>query len=157
MEKPEKRVRRNGRLVKQKKPTSAQNAKTPIHWLVHGQQSPTFFKHPLDKRTALGKEYERTFNSLVNHLGGEDIITEPERALADQCAKYCLLADISWARLMQDGVFDEAGEVNKALESFMATTRSQRDVLRLIGLRRREKPVQDLSSYIEERKDQSSG
>lgn len=153
--KPQKRVRRNGRLVKQKKPKSAANA-TPnvkkVRYVTRTQRN-DFFTDPFDKRTLVGKRYDELQVIFTAHLGND--LTEPERQLVDQVARLSILSDALWAELMDDGVITEEGHLSSAFDGWLRTSRDQRSVLQMIGLRRRPKEVQDLSNYIQTQKEQA--
>ena len=152
-DKPARKVRRildNGRMRKRKNPASKSNATPSTKWIVSGLASKTFMSARIDRRTAMGKCYERLFSALTNHLGGEDNLSEPERLLCDQACKYLLLADISWQHMMEQGIFTEDGTANKALEAFTRCSRNQAEILRTLGIQRRPKEVMDLQDYIRE-------
>jgi len=151
-DKPQKRVQRNGRLVKLKKPTSAQNAKPKtkkVKYVTRNQRN-DFFTDVFDGRTLIGKRYFELQHVFSAHLCHD--LTEPERQLVDQVARLCILSDICWAELMDDGVINDEGQLSPAFDGWLRTSRDQRAVLSLLGLKRREKEVVDLAAYIAKQK-----
>lgn len=104
-------------------------------------------KDPFDGRTLMAKKYKATVAALHNHLGND--LTLPEQAIVDQAARFALLCDISWGELIRGGMFKK-GKLSTAFEAWIKASKEQRAVLQLLGLKRKEKPVQDLSAYIED-------
>lgn len=142
------RVRRNGRLVRLKRPDAAGNARPRKVAIVgHGGASKTLLRDPLDLRTVVGRAYHADKQALCAHLAGDPSL--PEEKLIDQAARLGILADIAWGSIHRDGLFSKQGALSPAFEAFIKATRDQRDVLRLLGIKRRAKPVPTLEQYLQ--------
>lgn len=130
-----------------KRPDNRAIAKTKLYYVTHGGDS-NVLRNPLDGRSPAGKAYKRFCQAMQAHLGGD--LSFPEEKLIDQAARFSLLVDIAWRELLDGGVFKKNGELSTAFEAFFKATRNQREVLNLLGLKRREKEIEDLASYLAE-------
>jgi hypothetical protein len=81
---------------------------------------------------------------------GLDVLTRPLETLCHQAARLKVIGAIAWHRLETEGVF-VGGEPHPALSAFREAARDEREVLRMLGLERREKPVPDLATYLREK------
>lgn len=127
-----------------KRPDSKGIATPKVKYVAHGLNS-DLLKDPLDGRTRVAKRYKETLAAMHAHLGTD--LTLPEQQLVEQVCRLSLLADVSWRDLISRGMLVK-GEVSPVLDAWLKVTKEQRAVLQLLGLKRREKPVADLSSYI---------
>jgi len=153
-DKPQKRVLRDGRLIKQKKPKSKANA-TPnvkkVRYVTRNKKN-DFFTDVFDGRSLIGKRYFELQHVFSAHLGGDANLTEPEKQLVDQVSRLCILSDVLWSELMDDGVVNDEGKLSPAFDGWLRTSRDQRSVLSMIGLKRRQKEVISLTDYIQQQK-----
>lgn len=141
------RVRRNGRLMRLKRPDAAKNARPKkVSITGHGGSSSTLLRDPLDLRTRVGRAYYAEKQGLAIHVGGDP--TVPQEKLIDQAARLGVLADIAWGELLRAGMLVIDGKVAPAFEAFIKASRDQRDVLRALGIERRSKPVPTLDDYL---------
>jgi hypothetical protein len=140
------RKRANGQLARVKNPASAANGKPHKSVITgHGANSRVLKRASLHRGSALGREYAAQCEALTAHLGGAP--SDPERLLIDQAARIHLLVQFAWAELLRAGAFHE-GEPRPAFDAFRRAAADQREVLRLLGIERRTKPVPDLHSYL---------
>jgi hypothetical protein len=95
----------------------------------------------------MGKEYLARMQALVEHLGGADNISAPQRTLVDRAARLSLIVETSWHELSKRGAF-RSGEATPALHAFLRLVGEERSVLITLGLERRSKPVPDLREYL---------
>lgn len=132
------RRHKDGKLVRIS-PVSARNGKPRKVHITHGGES-ALLRGPLDGRSRLGKLYKAALLELRSHLGGD--VTVPQSKLVDQAVRLGLLADLSWADVMQapEGLVKD-GTVNPSVDIFFKTSKHQRDVLGMLGLQRRAKDV----------------
>jgi len=143
-----KRVLRGRRKVRQKKPASANNAKPKkVRLMAHGGDSASLMQSPLDGRTRLAKKYKATIAAMRAHLGHS--LTLPEEQLVEQVARFSLLCDISWRELIRGGMLQN-GQLAPAFVAWEKAAKNQRDIFQMLGLKRRQKEIQDLSNYIAE-------
>lgn len=133
------RKRKNGRLVKQKRPDSAGNAKPHKVSIVHAGGSRALMRDPLDLRTRVGKAYYKHKEMLRAHIGGDPSL--PQEALIDQAARLALLEQFTWNQVMSAGVFDKKGALAPAYDAFIKAAREQRQVLVLLGIERKTKQL----------------
>ena len=140
------RKRMNGQLVRVKNAASASNGKPHKSVITgHGANSRVLKRAALHRGSTLGREYAAQCEALSAHLGGAP--STPERLLIDQAARIHLLVQFAWAELLRAGAFHE-GEPRPAFDAFRRAAADQREVLRLLGIERRTKPVPALHEYI---------
>lgn len=116
-----------------KSPESALNARPRKVHIVHGGKSGQLMTAELDGRTRLGKQYKQHVEALESHLGGD--LTAPQARLVDQATRLGLLAAIAWQEALQCGVFVD-GAPSPAVDTFIKATGQEREVLKLLGLKR---------------------
>lgn len=132
-----------------KRPDSAALARPKkVSILGHGGKSQALMRDPLDLRTRVGKAYAAHKQALAAHVGMEP--TLPQQALIDQAARLSLLARIAWRELIDKGCFTQNGELRPAYDAFRNAIRDEREVLRLLGIERRQKTVPTLDEYLAE-------
>jgi len=119
--------------------------------MVHAGGSAAFRTGVFDGRTKLSKLYKQHVAALEVHLGGD--LTPPQSRLVDQAARLALLTELIWGEIDKRGVFKD-GDVRPAVDAYLKATQQERDVLRLLGLRRRQKPIPDLDAYLKEHSDE---
>lgn len=141
------RRRENGRLVQIKNTASARNAKGRSIVIRHGAGSDALRLGTFDLRSTMGREYRARMQGLVEHLGGADAISAPQRTLVDRAARLGLIVETSWAELSKSGAFRD-GEPTAALHAFLRLIGEERSVLLTLGLARREKTVRSLSEVL---------
>lgn len=127
---------------------SAANARPHKVSIGHGGTSRALMYDPLDLRTRVGKEYHAHKQGLAAHLGGDP--TVPQQSLIDQAARLNILSRITWAELTRNGVFTKNGALRPAVTAYIDATKHERDVLRLLGLQRHQKPLPTLDEYLKE-------
>jgi hypothetical protein len=130
-----------------KRPDSAANARPhKVSIQGHGGTSHALMRDPLDLRTRVGKAYRLHMQALTEHVGGSP--TTPEQSLIDQAARLRVLAAIAWREVSKKGCFGKEGALLPAVDAFRAAIRDERDVLRMLGIERRAKPLPTLSEYL---------
>jgi hypothetical protein len=135
-------------LVPLKNAASARNARSKkITLRAHGGSSKALLHAPLDLRSAVGKAYRNELQALLAHVGGEQHVSTPQRALCDQAARLALLEAMAWAEVLRDGVHAPAAQV------FLRASSERRAVLVLLGLERKTKPAPTLEQYLGGRRD----
>jgi hypothetical protein len=102
-----------------------------------------------DMRSAVGKAYRACIVELTAHLGGDP--TAPQRILLDQAARLSLLCSLASAELARLGAFERSGELRPAFDGYRKAAADLRDVLKMLGLERKEKAVPTLEQYLSER------
>lgn len=132
-----KRVHRRDSFAK---PKSAANAKPPAVIVKHGGKAALRAKR-FDRRTTLYKTKRRVELALLNHIGGADNATLPQAQLCDDASRLYVLSEIAWTEIMQNGVFDDDGNVKQAVGAYTNMTREVRELLKLLGLERKEKDI----------------
>lgn len=139
------KVRRDKRM---KRPDSARIAKPKVKYVSHAAGS-NLLEDPLDNRTRVGKTYRAQRAALAAHIGGRP--TLPQEKLIDQAVRLAMLTDIAWAELMRSKRLVTNGAVHPAFEAFLKTSRDQRAVLIILGLKRQTKNIPDLQEYLREK------
>ncbi|MBU1222305.1 MAG: hypothetical protein KKA22_04000 [Gammaproteobacteria bacterium] len=133
-----------------KRPDSAALARPRKIIMVHAGGSAAFRTGIFDGRTKLAKLYKQHVAAIEAHLGGD--LTPPQSRLVDQAARLALLTELTWAEIDKHGVFKD-GDVRPAVDSFLRTAQQERDVLRLLGIERRQKAIPSLDEYLKEHSD----
>jgi hypothetical protein len=128
-----------------KRPDAAGNAKPRVKYVVHGGVS-ALARDAIDGRTTLARHYREQLAALLAHVGNE-ALTHPRRELVDQGARYALLVRIAWGEVLHAGIVSE-GRITPAFETFLKASREHREVLGILGLERRERPVPNLEDYL---------
>jgi hypothetical protein len=144
---PRRRLR-NGRLVRDKNPASAANARPKKVIVSHGGASQLVLRAAFDMRSRLGRAYAAAHSALVAHLGSD--LTAPQAALVDQAARLRLLTQIAWSELQATGAF-RRGEVAPAFDAFRRAAADERAVLALLGIQRHAREVPTLHEYLSNR------
>jgi hypothetical protein len=101
----------------------------------------------LDQRFAFAKmisEYEREYRE---HLGDCSV---PMADLCRSAAIHKAVRNVALARFIQPGPFDDKDQARAAYEACRRADADLGQVLRTLGLEKREKPVPDLRDYIEQ-------
>lgn len=114
--------------------------------IVHALKSRAILRDPLDQRTRIGKLHRERVAALTSDLGGD--LSVAQSILVDQASRLHLLAQLAWNHLTRVGLFNKRGDAVPAYEAYLRTISREADVLRLLGLERRSKPVPDLQSYL---------
>jgi len=141
------RVLRNGIHVLQKRPDAAANAKTHKIFPVHGGAARVLRRGVLDTRGALGKSYTTEITGLTAHIGGDPNV--PQGRLVEQGARLHLLEAMAWAEVQAaTGLIRPDGTVNPALDALLRVMRERREVLKLLGLHRHQKPAPTLQEFL---------
>lgn len=143
---------RGGRRVI--RPDAAANARTRKVRVTTGADSKTLLTASLDLRTRLGRIYLGHKQALVAHLGGDP--SAVQLRLIDQAARLRLVCDIAWGELSRRGAFSPSGDPRPALDAFRRAAADERDVLRLLGLRRAVREI-DLKDYLAQSKEDEDG
>ena len=141
------RRRRDGRDRIVKCPKSRDNARPATKYLVHGGRS-AFLRDRLDRRTTVGRAYERRRDELTQHVAGNH--PDPIQAeLIDQGARLSLLSDIAWHSVITDGVFDDSGAEKPAVGAFRRIASDLRAILAHPALTRSNGPQEAVNIKIE--------
>jgi hypothetical protein len=139
------RRRRDGRWVRVKNLASADNGRPKAVHVTHGGKSAALLSGKLDLRSSVGRSYRQHVEALAAHLGGDP--TAPEARLIDQASRLRLLALLAWSEIERGGAFRDGAPV-PAVDAFRRAAADERDVLRLLGLQSRGKPVQSIDDYL---------
>lgn len=139
------RRRANGRLVPIKNTASRENAKAVLT-VKHAGNSRTLRLGRFDLRRTEGRKYRAVVTALTQHLGGPDVLTEPQRQLIDQAARLAIISGLAWDQLDR-GAFRKREPV-PALNTYKSVIADIRSILSMLGLERRAKDVPDLHDYI---------
>lgn len=125
---------------------SAANARTKKVAVMHaGESALRRIDLNLDLRTRAGKAHRAHVVALSAHVGPEP--TVPQRSLIEQAARLRILAQIAWAELSSGGAFAN-GEPRAALDVYRRVAADERDVLKTLGLARKEKAIPTLEDYL---------
>lgn len=139
------RHRRNG--IRIKRPDAAANAKGRAIVIRHGADSEAMRLGRFDLRSSMGREHRARVQALVDHLGGLDAISRPQRILVDRAARLGLIVETAWHELSKKGAFKD-GAPTAALHAFLRLIGEERSVLVTLGLQRREKAIPRLSDLL---------
>lgn len=131
------------RLVKNT--ASAKNAKPKSLRIVTGLASKTLHQGRIDRRTTLGRLEQKYIAEYRAHVGEMTIVADD---LCRMAARKKLLAHIAYAKVYELGVFDGAGNLQPAFDAFRKASSDLLDVLRLLGLERRQKQVLDVAAEL---------
>jgi len=130
-----------------KRPDARQNGRPHRIAITHALKSRALLRDPLDQRTVAGKFHREHVAMLTSDLGGD--LSTAMATLVDQASRLHLIAKLGWNELVRTGLFDrKTGEAKPAYDLYLKTTRDERDVLRLLGLERRARPVPSLQTYL---------
>lgn len=131
----------NGKPVRPFRETSRQNGRPRKVFITQGggARADSLLTHPLDYRSVLGKRYQHAIASMTQHLGGS--LSYPESQLVDQCARLGLLATLSWSEVVRDESLIKDDKVNPAIDVFLRTSKQQRDLLALLGIKCRVRDI----------------
>jgi hypothetical protein len=105
----------------------------------------------IDRRTLGGRELVRWWENQITHLGGKDQITHPEATLVKRAGVLEVLIRTAEADLLTRGVLvgrRRASRPHPLLTEYRALVREQRQLLTLLGLKRRAKPVQSVDEWM---------
>ena len=132
------RKRKNGRLVKPKRPDAAALARPAVKYVSHAGTA-GLLRDRLDLRTKVGRRYQAHVEALSAHIGGDP--TLPQVELIDQASRLKLLACIAWAELLRAGTVTKDTGLHPAFDAFLKASRDQRAVLGLLGIQRSARDV----------------
>jgi hypothetical protein len=104
----------------------------------HGGYALALLDGDFDYRTDNGKTVKAFRGVLIHHLGGEQRISGPQMILVDQAVRLQLLARIAWMHSHRNGNFKVGGEATGAFDAYLRVTRALREVLAMLGLKRRQ-------------------
>lgn len=138
--------RRNGREISLKRPDAKRNARPPKIHVKHGNLS-AILNCPFDKRTRFGKAYYQRRQLLIDHIG--TIPTPPQLTLIDQATRLGLLADLSWAEILNNGKLTTDKGVIPAFTGYLKVVREQAKILQILGIKPHEIEVPALDDYLE--------
>ena len=140
------RVRRrlNGRLIPVKRPDARKRGPSRVA-IVTGLDAKAV-RGELDQRFGFAKAVSTYTREYQEQLGDRRSIAQDDYCRSAGTAKA--IRNLALARLMNSGPFDNADEARAAYENYRRADADLRDVLRHIGLERREKPVPDLAAYL---------
>lgn len=99
-----------------------------------------------DGRTKVAKLYKQHVAALEAHLGSD--LTPPQSRLVDQAARLALLNELIWADIDRHGVFKN-GDARPVVDTYLKAAKEERDVLRLLGVQRHQKPIPTLDEYLQ--------
>jgi hypothetical protein len=105
----------------------------------------------IDRRTLGGRELIAWGENQIAHLGGNDEITHPEFTLVKRASVLEILIRQAEADLLVRGVVvgrGKAARPHPLLTEYRALVREQREVLTLLGLKRRAAKVPSLTEYV---------
>lgn len=129
-----------------KRPDARAIARPKKIMITNGLKSRALLRDPLDQRTVVGKAFRARIDALTSDLGGN--LTTAQTTLVDRTCRLSILAQLAWNELARVGVLNKRGDVVAAFDVFLRVVRDERDILRLLGLERRAKPVPDLQEYL---------
>ncbi len=127
------------------RPDAAGNARPRKVMIVHALQGASILRDPLDMRTKVGKAHRERCALLSADLGGD--LSVAMATLVDQASRLHLLTKFAWTEIGRRGAFKN-GCATPAVEAYLRATAREADVLRMLGLERRAKPVPDLQTYL---------
>jgi hypothetical protein len=116
--------------------------------VTNGYRSSALLEAPLDARTIVGKAYKRGLAELKAHLNND--VSVPESKLIDQATRLGLLGDLSWGEIAKTETLTKDGVPHPAIDVFLRASKAQRDVLALLGIKRKTKQA-NLDDYIASR------
>jgi len=109
----------------------------------------------IDGRSAVGVALRRARQELLDHLGGEDEVTAPERILCEEAAKLRIVAASVGSWLMErETLATPKGELLPAVEAHARLVNNLAKVLKLLGMKRamREVTVADTFQQLHEQR-----
>ena len=127
------------RVWKRTNPIARTNGKPKRVHISNGSRSSALLESPIDKRCVLGRLYKRQVAELQAHLGND--ITPPVGSLINQAARFSLLADLSWGEVMRAEELVQDGKPHASIDIFLKASKSQREVLSMLGIQRRARDV----------------
>src|SRR5690242_4894747 len=95
----------------------------------------------LDRRSAEFRLVTEHASHLTQHIGGEDLLTEPLKEIITVAAEAKLLRKLAWGAVLREGVLDENGHPSGALAAYLSSASKHVELLRLLGLTRRAKTL----------------
>lgn len=131
-------------LKRKKRPDAAGNAKPKVKFVTHGGRS-LLKDDPIDGRTVVAREYRRQLAALHAHVG--TAATHPHLELIEQAARFAVLARVSWAEVMREGITN-GSELTPSFVALVRVSKEQREALQLLGLERKEKPTGSIDEYL---------
>jgi len=140
-------MRQTLRERRYKRPDAAGNAKPRAIVIRHAGDSQALRLGRFDLRTLMGKEYVRRTQALVEHLGGPDSVSVPQRILVDRAVRLGLIVETAWDELQRTGVF-KRGEIRAAFAAFRSVVMDERATLALLGLESRARAIPRLADVV---------
>jgi hypothetical protein len=138
---------KDGRRVAYKRADARANAMPRKVFPVHAGAAKVLRKGVIDRRGTLGHAFYGELANLRTHIGGDP--TLPLARLIEQGAMLHLLQAMAWAEVQTAGrLIRTDGTAHPALDVLLRTMRERREVLKLLGLERRAKPIPSLQEYL---------
>jgi hypothetical protein len=129
-----------------KRPDARTNGKPRAVKITHGFRSKALMRDPLHAGTVVGKAHRAYIAALTSDLGGD--LSTAERTLVEQVSRLHLIAQLAWNNVAREGLFGKSGHARPAYDAFLRTVNNQREILKVLGLQRRAKPVLSLQEYL---------
>lgn len=131
-----------------KRPDARANAMPRKVFPVHAGAAKVLRNGVIDRRGALGQAYHTELGALQAHVGGEPPL--PIARLTEQGALLHLLEAMAWAEVLAAGrLIRTDGTAHPAIDVLLRTMRERREVLKLLGLKRRPKDVPTLQELLQ--------
>jgi hypothetical protein len=143
-----KRYRADGSIVKRF--DSQANATPAVKYIGHGGYS-GLLKDRYDLRSEVGRAFISYKAALIQHLGGEENVSTPELILVDMAARLQAMARAASVHMQVHEELKPDGSAVPAFDVYLRAIRELRSILDSLGLRKREKDVGDLATYLRER------
>lgn len=99
------------------------------------------FVEPLDGRTSAGRRFKDLVADFAGDLGGRDRLSEGQKQLIRRASLISTICEKAEAEAVQERPFDVA--------EYAVLTNALGRVLKLLGVERKAKPVQDFRTYME--------
>ena len=125
----------------------------PLGWkpqhvaLRHGGQS-AYAWASLDGRSTEAYQERHFTAQSVQDLGGPDQVTTAQMQLIQQAARMKVLEHIAYGAIIKEGDWTN-GKVPNAVYAFLSIAARRTEVLRLLGLERKQKEIPSLAQYLE--------
>lgn len=130
-----------------KRPDARANATPRKVFPVHAGAAKVLRKGVIDRRGVLGQAYHGELLALRAHVGDEPSL--PQARLIEQGARLHLLEAMAWAEVQASGrLIRTDGTAHPAIDVLLRTMRERREVLKLLGLKRKARDIPTLQDLL---------
>jgi hypothetical protein len=138
------RRRSGGRMEPLKRPDAAMRKPAKVA-IVTGVNSRAV-RGELDQRFAFAKATSTYTEEYRQHVGSDRSVVMDD--LCRSAARHKAIMNLALARLMERGPLDTKDNIRAAYEAFRKADADHREVIRLLGIQRREKEIPRLGELL---------